>query len=71
MLVVVSPTLKRLLVELALGRDAYPFDRRMATCFPIPPNTVADRAGDLLAATSALGYLQASRADRRPRVPHG
>ena len=45
MLVVISPTLRRMIVELALGHDAYPLDRRMAGCFPIPPNTTADRAG--------------------------
>ena len=66
MLVVVSPTLKRLLVELALGRDAYPFDRRMAACFPLPANTVADRAGDLLAACSALEYLRTQQAVEAP-----
>ena len=33
------------------------------TCiFPPPPNTTADRASDLLAATSALAYLRATRA---------
>jgi alpha-2-macroglobulin len=59
MLIVLSPTLRRMLVELALGQDAYILDKHVRTCFPAPPNTVADRASDLLAATSALGYLRA------------
>ena len=62
MLVVVSPTLRRLLVELALGREFYPLNDRAASCiFPPPPNTTADRASDLLAVTSALAYLRTSR----------
>ncbi len=47
MLVVVSPTLQRLLIELALGRDYFvPMvkDDRAFTCiFPPPPNTTGDR----------------------------
>ncbi|MEO6808597.1 MAG: MG2 domain-containing protein, partial [Isosphaeraceae bacterium] len=58
MQIVLSPTLRRMLVELALGRDAYPLDRKIIDCFPIPPDTLADRASDLLAAVSALGYLR-------------
>ena len=69
MLVVVSPTLRRLLVELAAGPRRLPARRRVrvACIFPPPPNTTADRAGDLLAATSALAYLR----DRpgRPAAP--
>jgi alpha-2-macroglobulin len=69
MLVVVSPTLRRMIVELALGRDAYILDRRLATCIlPPPPNTTADRAGDLLAAASALNYLRATRAADAPEA---
>jgi len=62
MLVVLSPTLRRMLVELALGRDSYALGGRAASCiFPAPPSTTADRASDLLAATSALDYLRSSR----------
>jgi alpha-2-macroglobulin len=69
MLVVVSPTMRRLLIELALGRDAYIFDRRYSACiFPGPPNTTADRASDLLAATSALSYLRTTRAADAPEA---
>ena len=65
MLVVVSPTLQRLLIELALGRDYFmPLvkdDRALRCVFPPPPNTTADRASDLLAAASALSYLRSTR----------
>ena len=58
MLVVLSPTMKRILVELALGRDFYVLNDRADRCiFPPAPNTIADRASELLAATSALSYL--------------
>jgi tetratricopeptide (TPR) repeat protein len=63
MLVVISPTVQRMLVELALGRDFYPLGARVNNCiFPVPPGTTADRAGELLAATAALGYLRTVRA---------
>ena len=63
MLVVVSPTMKRILVELALGRDFYVLNERADRCiFPPIPNTVADRASELLAATSALKYLSTTKA---------
>ncbi|HWE39007.1 MAG TPA: alpha-2-macroglobulin family protein, partial [Isosphaeraceae bacterium] len=62
MLVVVSPTLRRLLIELAVGRDGFSFDVLASACsFPRPPSTTADRASDLLAATSALAYLRSTR----------
>jgi tetratricopeptide (TPR) repeat protein len=62
MLVVISPTLRRMLIETALGRQYFPLTDRAATCIfpPLPPMT-ADRASDLLAATSALTYVRASR----------
>jgi hypothetical protein len=68
MLVVVSPTLRRMLVELALGQVAYPLDARLRACFPIPPNTTADRAGDLLAAASSLQSLRAARTPEAPEA---
>ncbi len=69
MLIVLSPTLRRLLIELALGRDAYPWVvRNRAHIIPIPPNTTADRASDLLSAASALSYLHTSRASAAPEA---
>ncbi len=63
MLIVVSPTLQRLLIELAVGRDLYPGNNPLASScvFPRPPMTTADRASDLLAATSALTYVRSIR----------
>ena len=58
-----------MLVELALGRGRLPARRpRRGPASPVPPNTTADRAGDLLAATSALAYLQATRATEAPEA---
>ncbi|WP_406697489.1 MG2 domain-containing protein [Singulisphaera sp. Ch08] len=69
MLVVLSPTLRRMLIELALGQDAYPLNTRINTCiFPPPPSTTADRAGELLAATQALSYLKAIRSAEAPEA---
>ena len=64
----VSPTLRRLLVELALGRDFYPLTRNAAICWPIPPDTIADRASDLIASTSALAYLREVRTPDAPEA---
>jgi tetratricopeptide (TPR) repeat protein len=67
MLITLSPTVQRMLVELALGRDVMPlrdallFDTA-TRCLPPPTNTTADRAAELLAATSVLGYLRDVRA---------
>ena len=67
MLVVVSPTVRRMLVEIALGGDAFSIERLIAACF-LPPPTVADRAGDLLGAASTLAYLRVpTRAGPPPR----
>ncbi|WP_422927196.1 MG2 domain-containing protein [Singulisphaera sp. PoT] len=61
MLIVLSPTLKRMLIELALGQEFFPLNARVNTCiFPPPPSTTVDRASDLLAATQALRYLKAA-----------
>ena len=63
MLITLSPSIRRLLIELALGQQAWlgeapaDVDSMLRVCFP-QPSTVADRASDLLAATSALGYLR-------------
>ncbi|HEX8200475.1 MAG TPA: alpha-2-macroglobulin family protein, partial [Isosphaeraceae bacterium] len=68
MLVVVAPTIRRMLVELALGPDASTFDRSLRFCLPVPPNTLADRAGDLLAAASVLRYVRDARASEAPEA---
>jgi uncharacterized protein YfaS (alpha-2-macroglobulin family)/TolA-binding protein len=68
MLVVISPTVRRMLIELALGEDAYPIGDRARFCIPQPPNTTADRAGDLLAAGAAMAYLQWTRATGTPEA---
>ncbi|MFO0889672.1 MAG: tetratricopeptide repeat protein [Isosphaeraceae bacterium] len=67
MMIVISPTLERMIVELAMGRDDTIFSSR-ANCriFPPPADTTADRAADLLAATSALGYLRTTRSGGSP-----
>jgi alpha-2-macroglobulin len=72
MLIVVSPTLERMLIETALGVDAYPIFRRSHSnsarhIWP-PPNTTADRAAELLAATQALQYLRTARATSAPEA---
>ena len=63
MLIVVSPTLQRMLIELAVGRDIYPLSSLASSrVLPPPANTTIDRGSDLLAATSVLAYLRATRA---------
>ena len=59
-----APTLDRLVVELALGQGYVIYDQPELTLRthrmiwpPIVIDTTADRAADLLAAVSALGYL--------------
>ena len=71
MLIVLSPTLERMLIELALGDDAYPAierlehrTRRADLCRR--PYTTADRAADLLAATVGACSICATPA-RPPR----
>jgi alpha-2-macroglobulin len=64
----VAPTLRRLLIELALGRDYFPLPRSLAMPCPIVLDTIADRASDLLAATSALKYLQEVRTPDAPEA---
>lgn len=59
MRIVVSPSLERMIVEIAMGRDVRPLrEDRSAIWTCLPPATTADRAADLLAATSALAYLR-------------
>jgi TolA-binding protein len=68
MIVVVSPTLRRMLFELALGSGAYPIRGELLRCLPVPPNTTADRASDLLASASALAYLKSSGGSSAPEA---
>ena len=69
MLVVVSPTTRRMLIELALGQDAYVFSPRFSKCILPPPiDSNAVRASDLLAATSALQYLRTTRTGDAPEA---
>ena len=67
MMIVISPTLERMIVELALGRD-FSILNSVASCRIMPPvsGTTADRAADLLAATSALSYLRTTRTSGSP-----
>jgi alpha-2-macroglobulin len=73
MLIAISPSLHRMLIELALGRDAHAYRNVLsanstARILPPPTNTTADRAADLLAATSALVYLREARATAAPEA---
>ncbi len=67
MMIVISPTLERMIVELALGRDLSSLGSP-ASCRIMPPlgGTMADRAADLLAAASALTYLRTTRSSGTP-----
>ena len=71
MLITVSPTIQRMLIELALGGDdlmGSPYDSRLLFCTPPATNTIADRAADLLATASVLGYLRDVRATAAPEA---
>ncbi|HLH29004.1 MAG TPA: hypothetical protein VKW77_08800, partial [Acidimicrobiales bacterium] len=73
MLIVLSPTVQRMLIELALGSSIHPLKEPLASdalarCLPPPTNTTADRAADLLAAASVLGYLRDVRATAAPEA---
>ncbi|WP_145266692.1 tetratricopeptide repeat protein [Tautonia plasticadhaerens] len=74
MLITLSPSTRRLLIELALGQQAWPAADQpdagtmFRVCFP-QPSTVADRASDLLAATSALVYLRRVGGAEAPEAP--
>ncbi len=64
MRIVLAPTLRRLLIELAVGRDPVILYRSIMP----PPETQTDRAGELIAATSALQYLRAVGASNAPEA---
>ncbi len=67
MLVTIAPSLRRMIVELALDEDrsgsAPRLDRALAEACPMLPLTIADRASELIAASSALQYLRSTKAD--------
>jgi uncharacterized protein YfaS (alpha-2-macroglobulin family)/tetratricopeptide (TPR) repeat protein len=66
MMIVISPTLERMIIELAMGHDQSIFSLSKR-CLIVPPaDTTADRAADLLAATSALTYQRTSRSGGTP-----
>ena len=58
MLISLAPSPQRMLVELALGREAYPILLKGSRCLPLPPRTTADRASDLLGTAAVLSYLR-------------
>ena len=71
MLIVVSPTLERMLIELAMGNDASILRNEpgssVSKCIIPSPGTTADRAAELLAATSAWGISATPSRARLPR----
>jgi len=70
--IVLAPTLRRMLIELALGHDAYLLPRPTSAQAHLrilpPPFTTADSAADLLAATSVLQYLRDTKASAAPEA---
>ncbi|MFM7132566.1 MAG: hypothetical protein ACKO0V_24750 [bacterium] len=59
MMVSLSPTLERQVLEAALGAELWPMPRDRWSCIMPPPwNTTADRAADLMATSAAIGYLR-------------
>ncbi|MDB5352249.1 MAG: large extracellular alpha-helical protein [Planctomycetota bacterium] len=63
MVIVVSPSVRRLLVERALDSGGSFFESR---CGTMPPNTTSDRASDLLGAAAVLTYLRTTQAAGGP-----
>ncbi len=68
MQIVLAPTVRRMLVELALGSAMRPLSRLVLDGGILPPDTVTDRASDLIAATAALSYLRTTRATDAPEA---
>ncbi|WZP00456.1 MG2 domain-containing protein [Isosphaeraceae bacterium EP7] len=69
MLVVVSPTVQRMLIELAMQREFMPMPRFVSDrIMPPPSNTLADRASDLIGAAAVLKYLNATKAQDAPEA---
>jgi TolA-binding protein len=61
MVIALSPSLRRLIVEVALGQQFHPLPARlMERCiWPPVPDTVADRASEAMGLAAALSYLRA------------
>ena len=70
MLVVLSPTVRRMIDRACRGGGRLRrFEKTVAaSASPSPPNTTADRAGDLLAASSAMTYLRSVKGDKAPEA---
>jgi uncharacterized protein YfaS (alpha-2-macroglobulin family)/TolA-binding protein len=70
--IVLAPSLKRMLIELALGENLFARPHLGAPSANLrilpPPFTTADTAADLLAATSALQYLRNAKAAAAPEA---
>jgi TolA-binding protein len=69
MLITIAPTVRRMIVELALGGDVHPLiSSSTSRILPYPPLplTIADRAGELVAASAAMTYLRAVGAGNSP-----
>ena len=67
MQIVVSPSLERMIVELALDRRYGTLPNMYSSkLICAPADTLSDRAADLLGATSALNYLRRTRPDGSP-----
>ena len=70
MVITISPTLRRMLIEIALGQSEQPLDAQLAArVWPPACNTLIDQASDLVAATSALSYLRDLRGTPAPEAP--
>lgn len=68
MVILLSPTIRRMIIELAL-QENFLFKEIPARCiFPPPSNTVADRASDLIAVGSAFEYLRAIQGAAAPEA---
>ncbi len=70
--ITLAPSMRRLLVGLALGEADRPGEpspmESMARCLPPPTNTIADRAADLLAAAAVRRYLAEANATNAPEA---
>jgi outer membrane protein assembly factor BamD (BamD/ComL family) len=68
MVIVLSPSQERMIIELALGHSAIPIDWLAQRCLPPPDNSVANRAGELIAASAALRYVKSIENNAAPEA---
>lgn len=68
MLIALSPSPRRMLVDLALGSAVARERLEFGGCIRIPPATVLDRAGELLAAAAVLEALRADGGSDAPEA---